>query len=299
MGDNMLDFRLLTFIELCKTMNYTRTAEKLHLTQPAVTQHIKYLEHLYECKLFMYTGKTLHITKQGKILKELTEKIQADSSKIKRIISESFAESESLNFGATLTIGEFTMPPIISEYMNNYKTAQIIMLVENTEMLLEMLNNGKIDFAFIEGHFNKNDYGYELFSNENFIAVCSKDHRLANKTVDILDLLCERIIVREKGSGTRDIFEKVLSEKNMSINNFLYFTEIGNLNVIKGLVSQGLGITFIYEEAAKEDILKGRLCKIDIKNFNVVREFNFVYLKDSIFKEKYLNFFGFCKCHKI
>ena len=249
---------------------------------------------------FLYIQeKTLYITKQGEILKEITEKIQADSSKIERIISESFTETESLNFGATLTIGEFTMPPIISEYMNTFNKAQIIMLVENTEMLLEMLNSGKIDFAFIEGHFNKNDYGYELFSNEKFIAVCSKEHRLASKTVELEELLSERIIVREKGSGTRDIFERVLSEKNMSINNFLYFTEIGNLNVIKKLVSEGLGITFIYEEAAKDDILNETLCEINIKNFDVIREFNFVYLKNSIFEEKYLKFFEFCKCHKI
>ena len=111
----MLDFRVDTFIELCRTRNYTKTAENLHMTQPAVSQHIKYLEEFYGCKFFNYNKKVLTITEQGEALYKYLLTMSSDANKIREEIKNIDISKKNLHFGATFTIGEFIIPKIISE----------------------------------------------------------------------------------------------------------------------------------------------------------------------------------------
>ncbi len=291
----MIDQRFITFLELCNTMNYTKTAKNLHMTQPAVTHHIHYIESLYNIKLFTYTGKNLNITEQGKVLRELLRSLYNDSVKIEEKIKEFPFIGKKINFGATLTIGEYVMPIPLRNYIIKNPDAKIIMQVDNTEMLINMIKEGKIDFAIIEGKFDKNDYDYRLFSVEEFIGVVSPKHRFAKKEIEFSDIFKERFIAREPGSGTRSIFEDYLIEQNRSINSFESYMEIGNLNTIKNLVKDNMGITFLYKAAAKSEIERGELCQLNIKNYSIKREFNFVALKNSMFIHEYTEFFDFCK----
>ncbi|WP_326908723.1 LysR family transcriptional regulator [Sedimentibacter sp. MB31-C6] len=286
----MIDFRHKTFLELCKVRNYTKTAENLHMTQPAVTQHIKYLEQIYGGKLFIYSGKNLTITSKGKKLYEYTQRMIADSKKIEEMVI-SHNENITISFGATLTIGEFVMPSIISRVMKEKKNLHFNMFVENTKSLLLKLQSGEISFALLEGFFDKSKYGYKLFRKEQFISVCSSKSPLKNGKYALEELLNERLILREKGSGTRDILEQILHEVNLSKDNFKSIIEIGNMSAIKELVAQDLGITFMYKAAAQKDLVNSELYKINLDNFEVNREFNFVYLKDSVHENIYLKWF--------
>lgn len=144
-----------------------------------------------------------------------------------------------------------------------------------------MLWEGKIDFALLEGHFNQNQFESELISNETFIGVCSPHSKAASKTVDLEELLDQNLILREPGSGTRDILEQALYNRNLSVNDFKRKIEIGNMNAIKELCHQNIGITFMYREAVKKEISQGYLKEIPIRDFNVSHSFSFVYLKNS------------------
>jgi len=169
----MLDFRYQTFIELCKIKNYTKTAEYLHITQPAVTQHIKYLEDIYGGKLFNYKGKVLSLTQRGKLLYDFTSTMITDSLQIRDIVSSANDESIVLSFGATRTIGEYVMPKILQGLMEKMPNLHFAMPVENTQILLQMMRDGEISFAFLEGFFDKFHYDSLLFSTDDFIAICS------------------------------------------------------------------------------------------------------------------------------
>lgn len=291
----MFDFRLHTFLTLCKTKNYTKTAQLLHITQPAVTGHIKYLEEHYQMKLFSYTGKTLTLTPQGEHFQKLAATMQADFEKALSQIRQLESTKIKLNFGATLTIGEYTMPTLLKAYMQAYPNHEISMIMDNTQNLLTKLNEGKLDFALIEGHFNKADYTYYLLSEERFIPVCSAMHPLATQSVTLEQLFKERLIIREAGSGSRDIFERTLQEYNHTITAFNGLVEIGNLNVIKELVTSQLGITFIYETAVKNELIKGDLVPINVKDFNLLRAFYFICPKNSLFEENCFKYFTFFK----
>lgn len=286
----MLDFRLYTFLTLSETLNYTKAADFLCITQPAVSQHIKYLEKEYNCKLFYYNGKQLTLTSQGIFLAEKVRSMAADEKKIRDILQQD-KKALSLRFGATLTIGEFILPDKLSQYLHKYPNTSISMIVENTATLLHMLDNGDIAFAFIEGYFPKHRYDYRSFSQERYVAVKGKDYILHNEVHSLKDLLQETLIVRESGSGTREILERSLQEINQSINAFEKIIEIGNVQGIKTLVKQNHGITFLYEAAIREELEKGELEIIDLQDFHILHEFNYITLKNTVFKNQYDDFF--------
>lgn len=286
----MIDFRHETFLHLCEIRNYTKTAEVLNITQPAVSQHIRYLEEIYGGKLLIYEKKMLTLTPRGKILYDFLKRMFADFEQVKTKIM-SIGEQTVISFGATLTIGEFVMPEIILDLMRKDSSLHLNMLVENTKTLIEKLYAGKVAFVLLEGYFNKAEFGYKLFRKEEFIPMCSSESPLSQGEYILEDLLECNLVLREIGSGTRDILEQELDRKNLSVDSFNNIIEIGNMNAIKELVTQNIGITFMYKAAAEKELEMGKLCRINVKDFNVIREFNFVYLKDSVQMEDYYEWF--------
>ena len=282
----MLDNRLHTFLKLCETGNYTKTAQKLNMTQPAVSQHIQFLENYYQVVLISGKGKNFSLTEEGKALQEYIRTLNANSERILPLLHRIKNQVKPLNFGATLTIGEYTIPPILYRILKKDPKTNISMFVENTHILQKMLWDGKIDFALLEGHFNQNQFEFKLISNETFIGVCSPNNKIASKTIDLEDLLEQNLILRELGSGTRDILEQALYNQNLNVKDFKRKIEIGNMNAIKELCHQNIGITFMYREAIKKEISQGYLKEIPIRNFNINHPFNFVYLKNCADKSQ-------------
>jgi DNA-binding transcriptional LysR family regulator len=287
----MLDFRMDTLIAVCKDMSFTKAAEKLNITQPAVSQHIRHLEENYGIKIFQYEGRKLRLTAEGQTLLNAVTTIKHDDLFLREQLQEMKHERRNLTFGTTLTIGEFVMPERLASYLSKYPDTSIRMIVANTSGLLEKLNNGEIDFAVIEGYFTKSEYDYLQYSREKYIPVCSRDYRFRGKHDTIEDLLTERLIVREPGSGTREILERILGEKNISIQDFEKLVEISNMNAIKSLTKANCGITFLYEAAARAEITEGSLKEIRLKEYDVTHDFTFVWRKGSRYSERYFELF--------
>ena len=159
----------------------------------------------------------------------------------------------------------------------------------------QLLNKGKIDFAIIEGNFNKSQYSYELFSMEDYIGICANNHLYKDNEYTLEDLSKETLILREKGSGTRDVFEQLLYEQNLCIESFNSICEIGSLPAILSLVANNCGISFMYKIAAESYINNNLVSPINIKGLPMKREFNFVWLKNSRFASLYNEFFKICR----
>jgi len=294
-GDIMLDFRYETFLTVCSCNSFTKAAEILHITQPAVSQHIKYLEDFYGCKLFDITNRKLTLTHQGELLKEFAMTVFSDSKHLKENIREINTDVMEFNFGATLSIGEYVMPEILSGLLMKYPEMKIHMSVANTQVLLERLNHGELDFIVVEGLFDKSQYDSTLFSLERFVPVCSPRSEFANTKVSFQEITKSRLILREQGSGTREIFENILQKNNYSLQSFDKVIEIGNMAAIKKMVANDLGITFLFEVAGKTEIDNRVLSVINIPGFSEQREFNFVMLKDTFFRDRYMKFYELLK----
>jgi DNA-binding transcriptional LysR family regulator len=294
----MLDFRVHTFLEVCRQKSYTKAARALNITQPAVTQHIHYLEREYGTEFFDRNARTLTLTGRGRVFYWYALTMESNSQKIYELLAQPEQPSLQLRFGATLSIGEYVMPEILADYLEEQPDHKVSMLVENTESLLKKLDKGEIDFAVIEGKFRKDAYSYALFSNERYIAVCARDYPLPREAISIDRLMEYPFIIREKGSGTRDIFEKILDEYNLKLEQIQRVSEIGDFQAIKYLVTRGLGITFLYETVVSHEIEEGALREIKIENYGATREFNFVYLKNSILEEVYMEFYQYCQSRR-
>ncbi|TWT12427.1 LysR family transcriptional regulator [Streptococcus sp. sy004] len=288
----MLDFRVFTFLKVCETLNFTQAAKELHITQPAVTKHIQMLELEYQMKLFHFKGKQCQLTQDGKALLELIVTMNNDLKHFKNRQSQ---KNIPLNFGATLTIGEFVLTDVLLNLLAKNKALQVKMLVDNTETLLKSIDQGLIDFALIEGFFSKEKYDALSYRKEPFVAVAAPDLILSQKAVTLESLLAYPLIIREQGSGTRELLELTLKEANLSIHDFQKVTEIGNLNIIKTLVKHQLGITFVYQSVVQQELDKGELIIIPIQNLTISHDFTFIWRKNSQFKSRYQDIFKLFK----
>ncbi len=273
----MIDYRIYTFLKLCEVMNYRKTAELLNMTQPSVTQHIKYLENLYNVNLFSYNNKVLIKTHEADILRnyaliylnlEIDLKKSLTSDKIK-----------SYTIGATKTIGEYILPNTFKKLVKE-DIYNLSLIVDNTSSLLKSLDNSLIDIALIEGDFDRSKYDHSFFKLEKLIGICSKKHSFSNKEISIDDLLKEKLICREDGSGTKNILELSLNLKNTSIKDFKEIITISQLQTLKELVAEDIGISFVYES-----VYDNTLSTFKIKDLDISHSFNYVYLKNTNYKE--------------
>lgn len=171
--------------------------------------------------------------------------------------------------------------------MQAHPNQEIHVLSANTQELLNKLDHGLIDLALVEGYFPRGEYSQQLFSQECYLAVCSPDYPLPANPCRLEDLLGERLILRESGSGTRDILEKYLDAKGLSVEDFRTRTVLSNLGGIIELASLGCGVTFLYERAVRRELAAKKLRIIPLQDLNISHDFSFLWRKNSIFHSEY------------
>ncbi len=277
----MLDPRWNTFLAVCETMNYTKAAQRLCLTQPAVTHHIQYLEQHYGCRLFTYEGKVLRLTEAGLRLREFTRSMAYNEQKMEQTMAASAPIS--LRVGTSKTIGEYVIAPKVEQFLRAHPDASFSLLVDNTRELLRGLEAGRLDFVLVEGFFDRSRYDAQLWRRESFFGVCSPDHRLAGRLVTLDELEGERLILRESGSGTRAVFEEALRRQNRTLRGFSSVATISDFVTIKSLVMDGLGVSFLYAPVVQRELEQGTLARFDLADAPMQGAFYFVCLKNNLF----------------
>lgn len=282
----MLDYRIATFLTLYKEMNYRKTAQILNMTQPGVTQHIHHLEQYYGVKLFAYDGRQLSRTVYAERLKRHIDSVLAGE----RALREGFLQTEEicLDIGATKTIGEFVMPPILEGFLADPRHS-IHFVIDNTQRLLQMLEDSRLDFAVIEGVFDKTRYGYRLFKEEAYVGVCAKTHPFAGRTVPLDELFCQTLVTREPGSGTRRLMEQAICDQGFSLACFHRCVSISDFSVILELVAKGEAITFGYAPIAAQ---REDLTTFTVEGIHITGQFNFVYCDEETANRKIALFLG-------
>lgn len=294
----MIDTRLDTFITVVKTKNYTKAAQILNLTQPAVSQQIKYLENYYNVELIKKANKTIYLTKEGDILYNYAQKMKALNRALKSEIKNNSSLKKTHNVGATMTTGEYVMPYILGDYKKDYPNIDIILSVDNTKIIIEKLLDGEIELALIEGCFDKDKFKYIKLKDDELVLAVSPKHEFASrKEVELEEVIKGNLILREKGSGTRDIFERKISGIGYDIENMNVYMEIRSINAIKSLVESNLGYTIISKEAIEREVDLKLIKIVSIKNIKIKREFNFIY-KNSSFLDFVNSFIKYCYNHK-
>ena len=270
-----MDAKLHTFLVLCQTMNYRLAADRLHLSQPAVTKQIQSLEQLLRTKLFYYDGHILHKSESCLLLERYAVSQQYQYEELLLAIEEK--DRLALRVGATKTIGDYVLIDAIKEYLKNPRH-ELSVVVDNTKHLLQMLDENQLDFAVIEGTFSKTKYDSYILRMEPFVGICSKDSPLCGREISIEELLKQTIIVREEGSGTRRIFEERLLAEGYEVNDVYRKVTISSFVSIKALVEAGIGISFLYDSVIKEE--KG-IGTFKVKDITNPHAFHVVYTRNT------------------
>ncbi len=286
----MLDFRTETFLTVCQTMNFTAAAKQLNITQPAVSQHIHFLEDQYHTSLFIYRNKQLFLTRSGEILRKHLLTMKNDEKAILEELKSNFTGIETLSIGVTMTIGEYAIVDKLANFLIHHPEINIHLHYDNTFQLLKLLDHGQISMAIVEGNYPKENYSHKKYSTEDYIAVCAASHHFfTDHPHTVNDLLYERLIVREKGSGTRNILEQSLIARGLHISDFIHYTQVENMHTIIDLLKKDCGISFLYKIAVENELQSGRLREISLDDFKMQHDFNIIWEKHSIYTDKYLS----------
>ena len=281
-----MDPKLHTFLTLCQTMNYRLAAERLHLSQPAVTKQIQSLEQSLQTKLFTYDGHALHKTEKCLLLERYAISQQYQFEELQLALAGK--KRLKLRIGATKTIGDYVLIDAIKDYLGN-PTHELSLVVDNTKHLLQMLDENQLDFAVIEGTFSKTKYDSYLMRMEPFVGICAKNSPLCGKLVAIEDLLSQTIIVREEGSGTRRIFEKRLIAAGYELSDFFREVSISSFVSIKALVAGGIGVSFLYKSVVENE---NNIGTFTVNGITEPHAFHVVYTRNTNAKNYAEQFIG-------
>ena len=281
----MIDHRVQTFLLLCDLMSYRKTAEALNISQPAVTQQIHFLEREYGCKLFEYRNHRLTKTNAAMTLERYARAMRCNDQQIRQRLRE--GSIRELRIGATKTIGDHVIGEQVRRFLSCTEDA-LTLIVDNTENLLRMLDDNQLDFAIVEGFFDRKLYDSYCLRREPFVGICRKGHPFAGRDISVAELLEETILHREAGSGTRAILEQKLRGYNESLSQFRRHICISSFKLLLELVKSGLGVSFVYNVLADSD---PGLEKFRIQGEEIVREFNLVWLKNAHVRDTMEAFF--------
>lgn len=286
----MLDSKLYTFQKVVETESYTLAAHALHMTQPAVTQHIKKLEDYYGLPLIYFKGHQMHLTPEGRHLYHYT---RLQMSNEQHLLAAFQQAAGALRIGATLSIADYFLPGLLSGFFQEH-TGRFSIQVGNTEEMLTACLNGDLDFAFIEGMFDKELFEAHQFTTADFCGVVAAKHPLIAGGIHVClnDLFPYPLVLREKGSGTRAILENFLFLHNTTPESFAQLIECGSFGMIKALLGQTNSISFMYKKVAEPAVAQGSLACLELEEGVLRRPLHFVYVKNSIRQEQYEHFYN-------
>ncbi len=293
----MLDFRLLTFLDLCQSKNYTKTAENLNITQPAVSQHIKYLEQYYGAKLISYHNRQFSLTKEGEyLLKEVSHLHFLSTSIHQHIQQMSSAEkSPSISIVANPAVGEFILPGLISAFAEQHPSCKIRSSIANSEEMTSLVFQKNVDFLISDQTNIHPDLEYHLFCMEPICCVCNPCHPLARKHVSLDQLTKEKIVYRERTSHAYEILFHAFQRIGHELESYDYPYEFGSMSSIIQYLKEGSGISFIYQSTARDFLERNELSEIYINDGIESISFYCAYPKAIPLSDEAKKFLEFCK----
>ncbi len=277
----MLSPKVETLISVCNTLNFTRTAEQLNLTQPAVSHHIKQLEDELGIKIFVRDGNGIKLTPEGEIALKYARRMSALYSNLQTALADEKRSINRLTVGITHTAESNPIAEVLATFSSRRNGVRIKMLTNTINNLYYMIKTYEIDLAIAEGKFNDPDFNNILIDTDCLYLAVSTESALAKKSmVTINDLKKEKMILRLPNSGTRNLFVSHLESNGMSIDEFNVILEVDNIATIKDLVRREFGVSILPKSACLDELKKGKIILLPVENLSMTREINLVYHKD-------------------
>jgi DNA-binding transcriptional LysR family regulator len=281
--------QLEVFVSIIQNNNVTRASKYLKLSQSAVSMALSELEKQLGERLFDRVGKRLILNESGKILLPKAIEIISRIKEVKILFKEGINElSGELKIGASATVGNYTLPKIISQYVTTHSKVRILLDIKNTDEIINSIINFNIDFAIVEGFCQRKELNVVPWKKDLMVIIAQKNHPLTKKKqVSLQELAQQRWILREVGAGPREFFESSIAGKIKKIDIFL---ELGNTEAIKHTVQEGIGIACVSHSTIIESLKRKELAIINTPHLNLERYFHMITHKEK-YKTTLLNSF--------
>lgn len=274
----MVDVKLITLLKVYETGNYTRAAQKLSLTQPAVSQHIKQLERELNITIFDRTGSKIHPTPEGRLVIQYAERVASLYETLQQSLVDRRHTIDRLRVGVTHTAESNIVSEVLAMYTERNDNMKITIQTDGVQNLYEMLKTYKIDVAIVEGGVTDPSVNSIMLDTDCLVLAVCNDHPLAKKRmVTVEELKNERMILRLPNSGTRNLFAANLESRNLSLDDFNVVLEVDNIATIKDLVRRNYGVSVLARSACMDELKKGKITVLPIENLSMVREVNMLY----------------------
>lgn len=261
---------LRTFLAVRKHLNYTRAAEEVCLTQPAVSRQVRQLEEELGVRLFEQIGKSLHMTDAGETLAAEAEKLLGAMERTAEAVrSHRSAERGSIRIGASTTPGFYLLPDLLGSFHHRFPKVALHYIVENSLRIEQALVRNELDLGFVGAHLANENLVLRPLLEDEIVCFTSPSHRLAKaRNISPGSLGEELWILREKGSATRRLFEEWLSSREGTMRNAI---ELTCPETCKALVKAGIGISFISIHGLRSEIRARRLVRLPVRGMSLKR----------------------------
>lgn len=278
---SLIDQKLISFMKIVDTNSFTKAADALALTQPAVSQHIHNLEEELGVKLFIRSHNQLRLTANGEIVDKYARRLLAISNNLIQSLKDEKENVSSLTVGITHSVESSQIVEALAEYSNQSKGLTIKVVTDTVENLHKMIRNFELDFLIINGKLKDSKLNYMTMDTDCLVLAVSPTHRLASQnTVTLEELKKEKLILRLPTSNTISLFDQALNQNNLSVNDFDVVLEMDNIATIKDLIRQNFGVSVLSKSACMDEIRKGKLIGLPIENLSLIRDINIIYPKD-------------------
>ncbi len=300
----MADRRLQVFHTVARLLSFTKAAEELHMTQPAVTFQVRQLEEQFNTRLFDRTHNRISLTDAGKRVFEYAERIFHLYSEMDNSVRELTGDiSGVLILGASTTIAEYMLPELLGDFKSKHPEVTIRLKVANTDGIVSQVENNDIDLGVVEAPVNNKNLVVEECRTDQLVLIVPPGHELEHEKSVTMNRIAEYpFICREEGSGTREVMIESMQSAGIDPADMRIAMELGSLEAIKGAVESGMGVSILSKATLNKELKLGTLVAIEIDP-PINRPFSFVHQKQK-FKaramDELLSFArSYCQSHPV
>jgi DNA-binding transcriptional LysR family regulator len=278
----MADRRLQVFHTVARHLSFTKAAEALHMTQPAVTFQVRQLEEYFNTRLFDRTHNRISLTEAGKRVFEYADRVFELYAEMENSVRELTGEiSGLLIIGASTTIAEYMLPALLGDFKHKYPDVNVRLKVSNSDGIVSMVENNIIDLGVVEAPVANKNLAVEVCRMDELVAIVPPSHAMAKAgSIPISKIAEYPYICREEGSGTREVIMESLVGQGMNPSDLNVSMELGSPEAIKGAVEAGMGISVVSRATVSKELQLGTLVALSLEP-TLERPFSFVHQKQK------------------
>lgn len=280
---------LKIFVNVCEAKTVTKAAEILHLAQPSISLAIRELEEYYGIQLFDRIHRKLYLSERGKQFLDYARHILTLYDDMEHEIRNPIGV---LKVGSSITIAHFLLPEVVEKFYKRYPETKIHAIIENSNDIEQRLLNNELDFAMIEGREHDASLTAKQFMSDHLVLICGLHHPLANKKeVSITELPEYDFLLREKGSGGRELFESMMLVHDIRIKPI--WESISTKSIIRA-AAKGIGVSVLPYRLVENDLKEGNIKEIPVKGVFFQRPYYLIYHKNKMVSEQMRYFMDLC-----